>query len=301
VFVGVDGGGTHARALVTDEHGAELARVAGPAGIIDAAEPGRGAAVIAGLVLNALDAAGLEAPCTALCCGLAGAGRESERQAVTTALRHADVAHSVMVLGDADVAMADAFGDASGALLIAGTGSIAWARSAGQAPVRAGGWGRLFGDEGSAYRIGLDALRQVARADDGRSPASTLTAAILAASGCDEPADLIRFADRATKATIAGLAPHVLACVGHGDAAADAIRDEAVAALIELVVTAVRRAGIHAPHVALAGGLLDTGDGLRMPLEAALRRALPDSTVRTEPVDAARGAARLARGMVAGS
>jgi N-acetylglucosamine kinase-like BadF-type ATPase len=294
VYAGIDGGGTRARAMLLDAAGAERARVSGPAGIIDAADPARGAAVVAQLARDALAAADVAAPCEVLCCGLAGAGREVERQEVHRILEEAGVARRVLVLGDADVAMADAFGDGPGVLLIAGTGSIAWARAAGRPPLRVGGWGRLLGDEGSGYAIGLDALRHVVRAADGRAPTGLLTAEVLAGTRCSEVDELIRFADRATKAAIAALAPRVLACAAGGDAAAAAIRDDAVAALVELVRTAVSRAGMETPVVALAGGLLEPGGGLRTDLEAALEAEQPGCRIRPQPVDAARGAAGLA-------
>ena len=52
--------------------------------------------------------------------------------------------------------------------VIAGTGSIAVGRTKDGQTARAGGWGHLIGDEGSAYSVVLDALRLVARRADGR-------------------------------------------------------------------------------------------------------------------------------------
>jgi N-acetylmuramic acid 6-phosphate etherase len=300
VYAGIDGGGTRARAVLLDADGAERARVTGPAGIIDATDPARGAAVAAALTRQLLEAAGATAPCEALCCGLAGAGRAAERRAVHSALEETGVARTVLVLGDADVAMADAFGDASGVLLIAGTGSIAWARDAAGRTIRVGGWGRLLGDEGSGYRIGLEALRLVARAADGRAPAGALTAAVLDATGCAAPEDLIAFADRATKGAIAALAPRVLACAARGDAAAGSVRADAVAALAEIALTAAARAGLSRPALALAGGLVEPGGLLRDSVLVAIEQTLPGCAVRMGAVDAARGAALLARAAAMG-
>src|SRR6185295_15070940 len=46
-----------------------------------------------------------------------------------------------------------------GVVLIAGTGSIAYGRNEEGEEDRAGGWGYLIGDEGSAVWCGLEALR----------------------------------------------------------------------------------------------------------------------------------------------
>ncbi|HYR09647.1 MAG TPA: hypothetical protein VEQ60_17870, partial [Longimicrobium sp.] len=71
-FAGVDGGGTRSTLVLANAAGAELARVAGPAGIVDPRHPERSAEVIATLVHDALAQAGLSGRPAALCAGLAG-------------------------------------------------------------------------------------------------------------------------------------------------------------------------------------------------------------------------------------
>jgi N-acetylglucosamine kinase-like BadF-type ATPase len=298
VYVGVDGGGTHTRAVVLDSAGTELARRSGPAGIVRPDQPSDAADAVAALCRGVLrDAGAVQAE--GLCCGLAGAGRWQEREGVRVALHLAGVARVILVVGDAEAALADAFGDAPGVLVIAGTGSIAWARAerdaAGAGAVfRTGGWGQILGDEGSGYVIGLDALRRVTRAADGRDPPTFLTPALLAATECATAEDLIRFAASASKADIAALAPAVLQCAQDGDAAAAAVRAAAVEALAELAASAAGRARLVHPRIGFAGGLIEPGGPLREELRAAVRRRMPECSVLEEPVDAARGAARLA-------
>lgn len=55
----------------------------------------------------------------------------------------------------------------SGLLLIAGTGSVAVAKTRDAEIVKVGGWGRLLGDEGSGYWIGLQALKHYCKVIDG--------------------------------------------------------------------------------------------------------------------------------------
>ena len=52
--------------------------------------------------------------------------------------------------------------------IVAGTGSIAYGEYAGR-HARAGGWGDLFGDEGSAFWIAREGLRLFSRMSDGRA------------------------------------------------------------------------------------------------------------------------------------
>lgn len=295
MFVGIDGGGTRARGLLVDGAGTELGRAEGPAGIIDAADPARGAEVVADLVSDLVAAVpGATLPVQALCCGLAGAGREPEREAVRVALVLSGVAEHVTVVGDAEIAMYDAFGDGPGVLVIAGTGSIAWARGSDGVTARVGGWGRLIGDEGSAFAMGVAAIRAVLRARDGRDGETALTGAVLRASGCLRPDDLVAFAARATKADLAALAPVVFEAANAGDGTARHILEDATEALVELAVTAARRVGLPAPVVATAGGLLEPGGPLHHGFMKELVNVLPAATVTERVVDAARGAARMA-------
>ena len=82
-----------------------------------------------------------------LCVGVAGAGRENERQALWQALVGRDLATDVVVHSDFGIALDDAFGDGPGVLLVAGTGSVAFR------PVAAG-------DDGALRRLGSGVRRR---------------------------------------------------------------------------------------------------------------------------------------------
>ena len=272
--------------------GREVARVTGGAGIVDPRAPDRAADAMAELTLRALEQAGEAAPAAVLCCALAGAGRQAQRDAVCNALLARNVARDVVVVGDAEAAMYDAFGSGDGVLLIAGTGSIAWARHQ-KNVVRVGGWGMLLGDEGSAYDIGMRALRAVVRAHDGRASETALMGRVLEHCGVREPADLIAWTSSASKADVAALTPLVLAAAREGDAAALHIREQAVTQLALLIVTAAHRVHLITAQVVTMGGVLQD-DEVKIQLYARINALMHDATVLDRVVDAARGAAQLA-------
>ncbi len=91
------------------------------------------------------------------------------------------LAATVDVIEDAALLLAAGTPDGWGVAVVAGTGSMAFARAADGRTARAGGWGPLLGDEGSGYAIALAGLRAAARAADGRAPATPLTDRLLAA------------------------------------------------------------------------------------------------------------------------
>ena len=69
------------------------------------------------------------------------------------------LAARVEVRPDFEIAHLAAFGDQPGILLVASTGSIAYARDASGRARREGGLGFIFGDEGSGFWLGSQAVR----------------------------------------------------------------------------------------------------------------------------------------------
>lgn len=297
VYLGLDGGGTSTTVVATDAAGRELARVRGASGIVDPADPAACAGALADLIRRALDAAGAAPPAAALCCALAGAGREPERRVVRDALARLELAAEIRVVGDIEAAFHDAFGAGPGLLLIAGTGSIAWGRAEDGRSARAGGWGHLLGDEGSGYALGLAALRAVVRAHDGRAPATDLREPVMRHTHARAPEELIAWAASAAKADVAALAPRVADAARQGDAVAAAIVQQAGRDLADHIRALHARLGPWAtpPAVAMAGGLLAGTGPLRPTADAAIRALRLPLRVLDRPVDAARGAAAMAR------
>jgi N-acetylglucosamine kinase-like BadF-type ATPase len=303
IFVGIDGGGTRTTAIAVDEAGRELARHQGPAGLVQSGAVTAGAAALADLTDRVLHAAGAAPPATALCCALAGAGREADRVAIAAALQREAIAERIRVVTDADAAFHDAFGMGPGILLIAGTGSNALGRGQGTGTIRVGGWGSLLGDEGSGYALGLEALRACARIDDGRAPPSMILPMIMAELTIGEPEDLIGWAAGASKKAIAALAPLVMSAATSGDATARAIVEGAAAELVDHLKSIYHRMSPwnEPPAVALTGGLIEPGRPLREYLLDRLGRLEAELLILDRPIDAAHGAATLAREQFEGS
>lgn len=292
--IGVDGGGTRTRAVVTDLEGSLLGEGEGPAGLVDPARPAAAAEAVAEAVRRASRAAGVELPARALWAGLAGAGREAERAAAEEAVAALGLARAVRVGTDVEAAFADAFGEGPGILLVSGTGSIALGRDGSGGRARVGGWGGLLGDEGSGYWIGVRALRAVLRAEDGRGPETDLRDLLLRETGVAEPGELVRAAAGPGKGPVSALAGAVVQAAAEGDPVAREIVDGAVGELADHVRAAQRRlAGGEPLSVALAGGLLAPGRPLRPRVEARLEDL--GHAVLPEEVRPARGAAALAR------
>jgi glucosamine kinase len=298
IVVGVDGGGSRTRVIVADEHGTELARADGDPSALRPGDAMQSAAVIAAAVAEGLQVAGMtDSRPSVVCVGVAGAGREPERQALLQALVSLRVGDDVVVHADATIALDDAFGDGPGIVLIAGTGSVAFGRGPTGTFGRCGGWGPVCGDEGGGAWIGRRALSVVTASADGREPETALVGAVLTAAQVTTVHDLIPWAAAVGPAGLAGLVPAVLHSAEAGDLRANAVVSFAAEELVLHVRTLARRLFTDeratAP-VAFAGGLLDRRSLLRARVEHRLKSAVPGGVLDARNVVPARGAVRHA-------
>lgn len=292
VLIGADVGGTKS-AVAVSEDGNIVGRAEGPGAAV---RPGRAlasASTIVEVIRRALSAAG-RLTGDVLVVGAAGAGREPERDELRKAIRGENVAASVVVTTDIEIALVAAFADGPGIVVSAGTGSVAVGRDRTGKRHRIGGYGWQMGDEGSGYAIGRASLGAVSRAVDGRSPMTALSERLLQATRSSDFDSLIRWAAGASPAEVAALAPHVLAVAAEGDPLAQGIADYAARELSQLAVCLLPKMELTPPvQVAVTGGLLAPDQPLRRALLAKLAEE-PAFQPTDVPIDAVAGALRLA-------
>jgi glucosamine kinase len=298
IVVGIDGGGSKTRVIVADEAGTQLGEVVAPGSAVRPGEAEHSADVIAAAVKDALASCEMtHVVPKVLSVGVAGVGREPERQALWQALTSRELAEDVVIHTDISIALDDAFGEGPGVLLVSGTGSIAYGRGPAGQVARCGGWGPVCGDEGSGQWVGRRALSVVTASADGREPETALIGAVLTAAQVNEPHELIAWAAQATPAQLASLAPVVSSVADAGDLRANAIISLAVEELVLHVRTLARELfgdERAATPVAFTGGMLTKGTTLRKRLEHRLKSAVPGAQIRPVEVNAARGAVRSA-------
>jgi N-acetylglucosamine kinase-like BadF-type ATPase len=209
--------------------------------------------------------------------GAAGAWNESVAGALRDALAIRLAPARVEVSDDARIALRAAVPHGDALLLVAGTGSIAYAEI-GERRFRSGGLGHTIGDEGSGYAIGLAALRLLGRAFDGRAPRDAMLDAVAAKLGATDAFGLVAAANAAgSAAAIASVAPVVIAAAGAGERSANKIVQGAALELFDLVRALVRTCGAAERELPLvfAGGLLSENSLLSYLLETRVANELP--------------------------
>jgi len=170
------------------------------------------------------------------------------------------LARRVRVISDAEAAHLGALGERVGVLLLAGTGSMALGRDARGRWARAGGWGPLLGDEGSAFWIGREWLR-----------------ATMGVTGFARARRILGSPDPVAR--IAALAPGVLSRARGGSREAHGIVGRSQDALADLLVNLSRELQLRPPVlVSWAGGLLENPR-----FRAGVWRAARRAGIRVKP------------------
>jgi N-acetylglucosamine kinase-like BadF-type ATPase len=156
-YLGIDGGGSKTAFLLVDDNGHEVPLIhSGPSNWLSVGQVAGAAAIKEGISQLPLQP-------DVVCGGFAGAGRPDSAAFYLATLKALLPKARIIVESDAFVSYVGAIGIQPGVLLMAGTGSIAIGRLADGSMIRVGGWGSQFGDEGSGFWIGREAVRSALR------------------------------------------------------------------------------------------------------------------------------------------
>jgi N-acetylglucosamine kinase-like BadF-type ATPase len=137
---------------------------------------------------------------------------------------------------------AGSLGGVDGINVVSGTGSITYGERLGRG-ARVGGWGDLFGDEGSAYWISIKGLNAFTRMSDGRLPVGPLHEALrthLELAADLDVVDVVLNRWQGGRSEIAALSRIIADAAENGDECAAQILSEAADELARLVDTTRR-------------------------------------------------------------
>jgi N-acetylglucosamine kinase-like BadF-type ATPase len=267
IYLGVDGGGTNTALCLISEDGDVLALLDAPSCYYLGAGSREGVSLVTRVLAEAVPAL-----CTAAGTapsqiafsffGLPTYGEVSADLPLLDAAPHSALGHARyrcdndMVCGWAgSLALED------GINVISGTGSMTYGQRAERA-VRVGGWGELFGDEGSGYWIAVRGLQAFSRMSDGRLPAGPLLDVLrehLDLRFDLDVVDVVLNRWRGSRRDIAALSRQVVEAARRGDTVAAQVLTDAAAELVLIIETTCRRLGFAAKEtvpVSYSGGVL---------------------------------------------
>lgn len=174
LVMGIDGGGSKTRAVVTNDRGEILGE--GLAGCGNHQVNGIDAALaeIRAAVEQAVQAAGADADgIDAVCYGLAGADRDADFAILRPALASLPYRNWDVVC-DTLSGLRTGSPDGTGVVLVCGTGTNAAGRNAAGETVQTGGFGYVFGDAAGGSHMALETFRAAVRSWEQREIPSRL-------------------------------------------------------------------------------------------------------------------------------
>lgn len=247
-YLGIDGGGSKTTFLLVDEYYNEICHVqSGPSNHLSVGSDTAKQAIAQGV-------SQLTEHPDIVCGGFAGAGRAESVAFYKEALQSLIPEAQVIIESDAFIASIGAIGIDPGVLLIAGTGSIVIGRDKDRSMFRVGGWGPYFGDEGSGFWIGREAVRAALRSVDAQDP-TELTQRVAAGLGLKSVAEVVGAwaTGKLGVPEIAALFPEVVAL--YPAAPSKQILTEAALHLRSLVEIASKRVGGSDCRKSLSGSV----------------------------------------------
>lgn len=294
--LGFDGGGTKTECVLMEETGAILAR--SRSGASNAVNLGANAAAAA------LAEAGKEAlrsatksPCDVayILAGISGAGEPAARAEIQANLKPVFPKATIVVASDLILSLA-ATGEIPSLVVIAGTGSAVLGRTSPLELARAGGFGPIIGDAGSANDIGR---KTVARCFQKflNKERFLLTDEICRTFDCTWP-QFVDLAREQPTVIFPKVFPIVAKAAESGDLSARALLSMAAANLVEQVREVVDHLQLQDTGFFLAktGGVFDGSPFLSEQFDLLLGQMVHNARPGPLPRPVAESAAMLARG-----
>lgn len=277
--IGVDGGGTRTICLLADLEGNIYGHgLDGPSnfqavGVAEALTAIKRASenAVAGLNL-------LSFPIEAICLGLAGVETPQDEALISEHVESMNIARRVYVVNDTEIALIGGLGGERGVVVVAGTGSAAFGCDEKEHKARAGGWGWMLGDEGSAFDISRQGLRAVVQALEGRGKDTSLVETLIRRWNLTNREELFASlrACTWTRGEMASLAEWVTEAARGGDVIARQIITYAGEELGMLATTVINQLQMSGEFgVALTGGVFQAGEMVSKPLRRKVHTVSP--------------------------
>jgi N-acetylglucosamine kinase-like BadF-type ATPase len=257
----MDGGGTKTSCIITDTEGNILHEcTGGPSNFLIL-----GTETVSETLLQLISQCTVKLNIStdeiaAIVIGTTGAGRKNDAEKLQNDFIQYAAFKAVefkifRVESDARIALEGAFSGKPGSILIAGTGSIMFGKDSGDNLFRAGGFGRIIGDEGSGYVIGRKGLTAVSKEFDGRGEKTLITRKLKEKFNITTPEELITEIYK-NHFDIASAAPAVTEAASDGDEIAIKIIDEETDELVAHIGTMYKKLNEKVMNLALIGSLL---------------------------------------------
>lgn len=284
--IGVDGGGTKTEAVAYDLNGEVLAKsLTGFGNLVnDKEEALKNVTDSIKAIIDQLGRDGLKG----IYLGLAGSEVGDNARIVYEEVKEKfEIEASVM--NDSDLALKALLKGEDGILVIAGTGSIAFGIKDNN-QLKCGGWGHLLGDEGSAYKISIEAIKKMINDQDYGIEMTDLSKDILSELKFDKVDDIVGFVYSSTKDEIAQLAGLVSKHAESGDEFSKNVLVVEGRDIAKQAERIYKKLEFNSCRIGLVGGVIRKSKFLRQAFEEYLNNNVKVESFVDDDVSAAKGA-----------
>lgn len=286
-IIGVDGGGTKTEAAAYNLDGIELMRVVTGAGNLVAGRNEAIRNIIEAIeqCLNKLPSGRLEG----IYLGIAGAEAGDNAEVLKKTLKNR-LNTEIIVMNDGELALRAMLKGKDGILTVAGTGSISFGIN-GERKERCGGYGHILGDEGSAYKIAIEAFKKITYETDCGMEYSNLSIELFKELGADNIDDVLGFVYSFNKNELASYARLVSKLAERGDSNAVAIIEEQAVKLAETTLRVYENLQFGEKCcLAIKGSVILNSSVLRRKFEECIRSKINNIDIVDDNISATKGA-----------
>lgn len=261
LLIGIDGGGSKTKCLLSDKGMNIISTSAGgPTNFI--------AIGMDKAVDNAVDVIRksfslvdvINSKLVSVVIATAGAGRKNDAfefgYRVKDKLKNIIAVDEINVVTDAEAALEGALDGEEGVIVICGTGSIIFAKDESGEHFRSGGLGKILGDEGSGYSLGLKGLVLVSKELDGQKINTKLTSFIKNKFNLSDIHQLINHVYKGSP-EYSDIGIEVINCASDGDEVCLNLINNEIAELIKQVDAISTKINKEDFKIALLGGLIE--------------------------------------------
>lgn len=287
-FIGIDAGGSKTKAVLCRKDLTIVQSLTTDACNITSTGIENASEILINSISNLLDELSITIKDIAsIGIGAAGAGRTELAERLKKVMLEDDLFKSagfqnIIIVTDAAIALEGAFDGNPGCMIIAGTGSIVFAKVRSGEIIRVGGFGKVIGDEGSGYSIGRKAINVLSRMLDGRIKENTFTQRIKTEVNVESINSLIKKI-YTENYDLSSLAPIVIHLAESDAKEAQDILSEEADELIGHILAVVKRTNNPKIDLVFAGGLLQNENYYRFLLTEKIVKNFKEARI-LEPI-----------------
>lgn len=275
-YIGVDGGGTKTEIAASRRDGVPVASIRRSGCSYQELGVEGAVSVVVDGITSCLESIGaLLGDCAGCCLGIPCFGECAEHDAMMVKQLQERLAPvPVYVVNDVEVGWAGSLACQAGVHIVAGTGAIAFGKDSNQRAARCGGWHEFFGDEGSCYWVGREAMSIFSKEADGRLPKQALYEIVRKDLALSEDYDFIdhvvnEIAPR--RDMVAAFQLYASKAAKEGDIAVRSLYDRAAQELASLAGALRKQLSLpDGTKVSYSGGLFQNGNLILEPFGEAL-------------------------------